>query len=296
MTQTGIDRLHIVEGTDWKDAVIALLDDRSPYRPWRYGFGEAHEGDPVAIVLNTDPPSVMTALGRIGSDGQPDRAVVDWPSPAPGLIELTTLVMMVGFESDQDPRDTWQLHREAANRMELALTECQFRHDSSMRFGHSSLTAARVLLRSNGRCTGCSRGIDLTGEEAREAIHIRTVDRPSRVAPEVLVKDERGACSYRDAPIPANCWAPDLPADWPGVLCRRCHTRMHEGGFTNLLDFRFSQNPKCPNCGAERTQSAAFGMPVSEAVYRDVPPWIDRRGCVRTNDIWTCAACTHTWG
>ena len=191
MTQTGIDRLHIVEGTDWKDAVIALLESRSPYRPWRYGFGEAHEGDPVAIVLNTDPPSVMTALGRIGSDGQPDRAVVDWPSPAPGLIELTTLVMMVGFESDQDPRDTWQLHREAANRMELALTECQFRHDSSMRFGHSSLTAARVLLRSNGRCTGCSRGIDLTGEEAREAIQIRTVDRPSRVAPEVLVKDER---------------------------------------------------------------------------------------------------------
>ena len=64
MTQTGIDRLHIVEGTDWKDALIALLDDRSPYRPWRYGFGEAHEGDPVAIVLNTDPPSVMTALGK----------------------------------------------------------------------------------------------------------------------------------------------------------------------------------------------------------------------------------------
>jgi hypothetical protein len=64
VTQTTTERLHIVEGTDWKDAVIALLDDRSPYRPWRYGFGEAHEGDPVAIVLHTDPPSVMTARGK----------------------------------------------------------------------------------------------------------------------------------------------------------------------------------------------------------------------------------------
>ena len=129
MTQTSTERLHIVEGSDWKDAVIALLESRSPYRPWRYGFGEAKEGDPVAVVLNTDPPSVMTALGRIGSDGQPDRAVVDWPLPAPGLIELTTLVMMVGFEHDQDPRDTWQLRGDAANRMHLALTECQYRHD-----------------------------------------------------------------------------------------------------------------------------------------------------------------------
>jgi len=45
------------EGTltaDSKDAVIALLDDRSPYRPWRYGFGEAHEGDPVADEANPD--------------------------------------------------------------------------------------------------------------------------------------------------------------------------------------------------------------------------------------------------
>jgi hypothetical protein len=88
--------LHIVEGTDWKLAVIALLDSRSPYRPWRYGFGEARKGDPVAIVLNTEPRTVMTSLGRIGVDGRRDRAVVEWPLPAPGLVDLDSLVLLVG--------------------------------------------------------------------------------------------------------------------------------------------------------------------------------------------------------
>ena len=89
MTQT----LHFIEGSDWKDAVIALLDSRSPYRPWRYGFGEARSGDTVAVVLNTDPPSVLTALGRIGADGRPDAALINWPMSPPGLIDLATLAM-----------------------------------------------------------------------------------------------------------------------------------------------------------------------------------------------------------
>ena len=36
--QTLIERLHIIESSDWKDAVIALLDSRSHYRQWRHGF------------------------------------------------------------------------------------------------------------------------------------------------------------------------------------------------------------------------------------------------------------------
>ena len=90
-------------------------------------------------------------------------------------------------------------------------------------------------------------------------MHIRTVDARVREAPEVLVKDERGACSYLDGPIPLNWWLPELPSDWPGVLCRDCDTRMRDGGYVSLLDFRFSRNPKCPRCWAERTQRALFG-------------------------------------
>ena len=184
-------RMHIVEGTDWKASIVALLESRSPYRPWRYGFGVARKGDPVAIVLHTDPRTVLTTLGRIGADGRPDRAVVDWTLPKPGLVDLDSLVMFLGFGDASDPRDVWRLRGDAATRLEVALTEAHRWRDKHMRFGHSSVAAARILLHSKGRCTGCMHLIDLTGEDARESFRIRTVDQPARDAPEVLIKEER---------------------------------------------------------------------------------------------------------
>ena len=293
MKQPKTKRLHIVEGTDWKTSIIALLDSRSPYRPWRYGFGEARKGDPVAIVLNTEPRTVMTSLGRIGVDGRRDRAVVEWPLPAPGLVDLDSLVMLL--EIDSDPRDVWRLRGDTARRLENALTDANQRRDQQMRFGHSSVAAARVLLHSRGRCSGCDSMIDLAGEDASEAFHTRTVDAAEREAPEVLIKDERGARSYLEAGIPASCWRESLPADWPGVLCMSCCTRMDEDGHTSLIDFRFSQHAKCPSCGAVKAKALQFGMPVSRDVYRDTPPWIDWRGCCPSGNNWTCTVCTYAW-
>lgn len=268
--------------------MISLLDSRSCYRPWRYGFGETHVGDPVAIVLNTDPPSVLTELGRVGADGRPDRALINWPVRAPGLVDLTTLAVLGDFA--QDPRRVWQLRGDAAIQMELALSECSYRHDQSMRFGHSSVAAARILLHSRGRCTGCRDDIDLVAEDARNAVHVHTVDAPTRDASDPVVRTEIYA-SYRYDPIPESCWLPNLPADWPGVLCRKCLTWMQQEGYTSLLDFRFSRHPKCPRCRAERTQRALFG----DLAHRDIPPWLDARGCCRTNDDWTRTACGLKW-
>lgn len=289
MTQTSTDRLHIVESIDWLLGVIALLESRSRRRPWRYGFGEARRGDPVAIVLNTEPASILTTLGSIGSDEGLGRAVVDWTFIEPKLLDLATLVHTVGF--GWDPRRAWRLEGDDAVRMELALTESHHHADPSLRFGHTSVVRARILLHSRGRCTGCDNVIDLVSDDARDNFWFHTVDEPAREAPEVLIMDDRDACSYLEGPIPASCWRPGLPEDWPGVLCRRCQTRMREGGYTNLLDFRFSQHPKCPACGAGRTQRALFGM----LVTRDIPPWLDARGCCVTDDIWTCTECTCTW-
>jgi hypothetical protein len=238
----------------------------------------------------------MTALGEIGADGYPGRAVVEWHYPAPCLIDLATLAIIVTFEHDQDPRDAWQLRGDAAIHMKQALERCRCRLQSSMRFGHTSVTAARILLHSRGICTGCDFGTDLAAEDARDVVHIRTVDPPAREAPEVLIQEAMGcAPSYIDGPYPPkSSWLPQLPPDWPGVLCQRCLTLMQDRGFNSLLDFRFSHHPKCPRCGAERTQRAKFGMPASEDAYRNAPPWIDWRGCCRTDDIWTCTACGHT--
>jgi hypothetical protein len=292
VTQTATKRLHIVEGTDWRDAIIALLESRSPYRPWRYGFGEAHAGDPVAIVLNTDPPSILCALGRIGIDGRSDRAVVEWSDRAPGVLDLATLTAVVDFPHDQDPREVWQLSGDAAVKMELALDECRYRSDVSMRLGHSEVAAAGILLHSGGRCTGCDEGIDLTGEDARATAYIRTIDAPSREASEVLIQDTRGRASYIEGPFQPKSWLlEELPADWPGVLCPRCVTRLGDGGYSSLLDFRFSQHPTCPKCGTQRAQRALFGHPTTF----DIPPWLDMRGCCRTPDDWTCTMCAHQW-
>ncbi|MGV0833956.1 hypothetical protein [Mycolicibacterium thermoresistibile] len=290
MKQT-TDRLHIVEGVDWKAAVISLLDSRYPCHPWRYGFGEAHAGDPVAIVLNTDPASVLTSVGRIGIDGRPDLAVIEWPFHGVGLVDLTTLTLTLGL--DEDPRDCWQLRGYAAQQLETMLLECEYHHDHTTRFGHSSVVQARILLHSKGLCTGCDDSIELVGHDAGENLYIHTVDVPPREAPQVVVKTER-VPSYYYGPIPDSCWRPDLPVDWPGVLCSRCRQRMNVDGHTRLLDFRFSQHPKCPRCGAQRTQRAVFGEP-SPRGLDDLPPWRESRGCIVTNDIWTCTMCLYRW-
>lgn len=288
MTQTLTERLHIVEGVDWKAAVISLLDDRSRYQPWRYGFGEARIGDPVVVVLGTDPPSVLTEIGRLGADGVPHRAVINWPSRGPSLIDLTTLAVVGDF--DQDPRVVWQLRGDAAIQMELALTECSYRLEPSMRFGHSSIVEARIMLHSRGECTNCRDDIDLVAEGARDALHVHTVDAPSRRPSQPVVRTDKTA-SYAYDSIPESCWLPELPADWPGVLCTKCFTWMRQEGYDNLLDFRFTRHPKCPRCRAERTQRALYGLLANP----DIPPWLDPRGCCVKPEDWTCTACGFTW-
>ena len=178
MTQTITERLHIVEGSDWKDAVIALLEPDSPYCPWRHGFGEAHVGDPVAVVLNTDPVSVLTKLAYIGDDGDPGCAVIDSPSWGSSLLELNTLAMLLGLE--HSVLTVWRLEGYAAVKMELALRECRHRDEPDSRFGHTSLAAARTLLHSGGACDGCDNDIDLAGPEARDQVYVHTVDAPPR--------------------------------------------------------------------------------------------------------------------
>src|SRR6476659_1488076 len=102
--------------------------------------------------------------------------------------------------------------------MKQALERCRCRLQSSMRFGHTSVTAARILLHSRGICTGCDFGTDLAAEDARDVVHIRTVDPPAREAPEVLIQEAMGcAPSYIDGPYPPkSSWLPQLPPDWPG--------------------------------------------------------------------------------
>lgn len=269
MTQTPIERLLIVEATNWKEAVITLLEPESSYAPWRCGADEVEEGDAVAFVLHTEPTSILTELGSVGVDGDPCRAEIS-PSAvrSMGLIDLETLVMMTGFGWNGDPRHDWVLRDEMAIRMSLALEDCRFRGDQYTRFGHSPVAAARILLHSGGRCDGCDQRLDLAFDDACKYVHVHTVD-----------------------PYRRNTPTHESTSDWPGALCNRCVARMQKGGYTSLVDYRLAQHPSCPSCGAQRTEEALYGMRLSN----DFPPWFHLRGCCVTNDDWTCGRCGHTW-
>lgn len=289
MTQTITERLHIVEGSDWKDAVIALLEPDSPYCPWRHGFGEAHVGDPVAVVLNTDPVSVLTKLAYIGDDGDPGCAVIDSPSWGSSLLELNTLAMLLGLE--HSVLTVWRLEGYAAVKMELALRECRHRDEPDSRFGHTSLAAARTLLHSGGACDGCDNDIDLAGPEARDQVYVHTVDpcRRPNPTPSIL---PRTSGPHQPPPIPHTPSLRFRATDWPAVLCGRCHDRVHAGDYRSFLDFRFGQHPTCPNCGGQRTRSTFYGMP---SAPWNIPPWRYPARCCVSDEAWRCDVCDHEW-
>jgi hypothetical protein len=143
--------LHIAQATDWKEAVITLLEPRSPYRPWRYGPSEAREGDTVAFVLNTDPPSVVTAVAQVGPDGNHRSAVFDPPMSDLTVMDLTTLAATVGL--DLNIALSWQFDAAEAAKLEGALHECRYLFAPESRFGHSSVCQVRTLLRSAAGAT-----------------------------------------------------------------------------------------------------------------------------------------------
>lgn len=261
-----INTARIIHGRPWKDAIISILDPRSPYRPWS-GVERAEPGDALVMVLDTDPVSVLAAVGIVGADGEGEAAIAGiHPFYVNGLLELGTLNMLADFEVRPD-RDT-VYHHESPQKVVDVLGDYNPSSIDAL-FGHTSLAAGRVLLASRGQCAGCGRRLDLVAEDARDDVHIHTADRCAEDGPK---------------------W---VPPDWPAALCDSCHTRMQHEGFTSFLDFRFSTHPRCPDCGAQHTMSAMYGMPAGPVEE----PWIATMGCVITEPRtrWVCGDCRRKW-
>jgi hypothetical protein len=261
---TGVANVHVIEGRPWMDALISVMEPRSPYRPWHAADG-IEPGDAVIAVLDTDPQSVLAGVGIVGPDGDVDHAIAAIDRfHLSGLLELGTLNMLA--DSKVRPEAGPVFHR-APDDVVAAIGD-YIPATSDALFGHTSLAVARVLLESGGMCTGCERQLDLTREDARDRVHIHTADLPGPEAPEL-----------------------DGEADWRAALCDSCHDRMRRDGFTSFLDFRFALHPRCPSCSAQRSLSTMYGMPMRPVEE----PWIAAMGCCVQPWEWLCGSCGHEW-
>lgn len=283
MSQTVHHRLHILEAADWTDGIITLLEPRSPYRPWRYAFGESRPGDYALVVLGTDPVSVVTRLARIDHEGGLGGAVLN--PYGVDLVDLATLAMVLDLS---DAFVSWHLDDDDAERVILAIHESPVYGGPENRWGHSSVAAARNLLKFDGDCHGCGVPIDLSEADARDLVHIHTVDPLPRWHPDSPIR------SADSAPVrgPFRAAVRAVATDWPAVICRRCRDRMRDGNFRSFIDFKFAQNPDCPQCGGQRTQTIQYGMPADPEAWG---PWLHIGGCCPRDEKWWCTVCDHAW-
>ena len=210
----------------------------------------------VLAVLPTDPVSVLTEIGYADANGNATFGRYT----SLDLLDATTLALIAEIPRSKDPRLNWTLDDTTSEDIELALEELWFLRDPFLRFGHTSLAAARILLQSRGVCAGCEKNIGLRGLAARGRVHIHTVDPPPRGSE---------------------------PADWPATLCTQCRGKMGD----NFLEFRFARHPQCPKCHARRTRKTTYGMRATPNVL----PWEHARGCCVSEEKWTCSKCRHTW-
>lgn len=298
------NHIHVAQGSPWKDAIIKLLQPRSPYRPWQGGVGAA-PGDAVVAVLDTEPSSVIADVRQVGPDGSAERAIAGCIDPArlwkdpPALLELATLTALTGMSYSHGRADVTVY---STARLAEVMSGRMWNHEGlSYLHGHSTLAAARILLQSHGRCSGCDGELDLSSVNARYDVHIHTVDFDP-AAPLMRVADdpppeenpaeheifEYSGLSIRLGP---ERWRPmHVPPDWPAVLCDGCHNRMRRRRFTSFSAFRFSLHPSCPSCSAQwtmRTTAGFVARPPEE-------PWIWHTGCT-PDEKWRCRACGHKW-
>jgi hypothetical protein len=140
-------RIHIVIGDDWRAAVRTVL--RLDRTPWRGGPQQAAPGDGIALLLNTEPRSIVTTLQRQGRSIDADYALM----PVAALRGPD-----YGF--DGDDIETWFLDGELAQQLAAELDEHRFGWDGA-RWGHHSMAAAAILLHAAGTCDGCGKARDV---------------------------------------------------------------------------------------------------------------------------------------
>lgn len=167
-------------------------------------------------MLGTDPVSVVTELALIDEYTDALGVPLLVQSRCVGAAEVAPVASALGL--GEDYTTTWDLDAVDTERLTDLLRENSVPRFISNTSGHSSLSAARILLDFNGYCTGCGEHVDLTVDNARDQVYVHSVDPSSE--------------------------------DWSAVLCTACRDRVLQGNAcgarrTQLIRYGMPIGPAC---------------------------------------------------
>lgn len=158
-------KLYVVVGSPWKDALLGFLSDEAPDNHWEQPAG-LRRGDLVLAVLKTAPVTLL-CLERVVDSG-PRRLQVsevwDWP----WLPDLEEVEAVSGVKV---PRREGLIADADADRLLAVLASIGRQYPVP---GSDSATRARVLAASDLTCAGCEEPIDLAVEKPAEQVHVYT--------------------------------------------------------------------------------------------------------------------------
>lgn len=258
--ETG-QKLYVVIGSPWKDALLGYLSADAPDDNWDVPDG-LRKGDLLLSLLETKPRTVL-CLERVTRGGARLQVgvVLDWP----WLPELAKVEAVSGLKVRKSAG--W-IPDEVADLLLEVLDSDQMWHSGSG--DGSTAHDARVISNCDLRCEGCGEEFDLSGDDARNQVRVLAVE------DQVRVFDEEA----RD--VVTRC-----------ALCPACQRVARAAGVPTMTQLRRASFPACPRCGAEETSVIMWGMPPGPQ-----PEWVEVGGCCINGDdpVWSCSACGHSWG
>lgn len=214
-------KLFVVTGAPWKDALLGYLSDDAPADFWGLPDG-LEAGDLVLSVLHTTPRTLL-CLERVVDPGVRRlqvETVWDWP----WLPDVEEWEAVSGVEI---PRREGRIRDEDADRLLGALSLIGPQYPAML---DDSATRARVIVDRGLVCGGCDEAIDLTAGPPADQVQV------------FALTAERGRAAQQ-------------------VLCAPCNWEAKNACATTVEELKFAVHPACPGCGGKKTRGIMWGMP-----------------------------------
>lgn len=276
LQRTGQQRLHLVLGSPWKEALGTFYAADAGAGLWQ--CEDYDKGDLLLTVLDCTP-RVLLCLERTAASGPDPDIEVDEVYAFPQLLFVPSITSRLGRRLPLAPgpvpdrladRLLEAIAEEIASPTPLRLREGR-RCASTSRLRASGLQAV-ALARSEGRCEACDRDFgSLFAGAGLAALEVHHLDSLGNEQVEVV----------------------ETSVDRLTAVCGGCHNVLHSVASPTLQELRYAWRPPCPQCHARQTKPILFGMPVAAP-----PDDVILGGCDVSDPRpeWQCGSCGHEWG